>query len=96
MVARCVKIVLYSPQQGILVYPKSSKSESFLATRGKSQNTPRESEKWRTCTARIFDSGESVRAEGLSIDPASLYGAFEQVADGREARKENALRCPCC
>jgi len=33
-----------------LVYPKSFKSEPFLATLGKSQNTPRESEKWRRCT----------------------------------------------
>ena len=28
----------------------------------------------------IFDSGEKVAAEGLSIDPASLYSAFEHVA----------------
>jgi hypothetical protein len=36
--------------QGFLVYPKSPKSEPFLAILGKSQNTPRESEKWRRCT----------------------------------------------
>ena len=43
----------------------------------------------------IFESGETGAAEALSIDPASLYGAFEQVKDGREARKENAIGCPC-
>jgi hypothetical protein len=32
------------------VYPKSSKSEPILAILGKTQNAPRESEKWRTCT----------------------------------------------
>ena len=37
-------------EQGFLVYPKSAKSEPFLAILGKSQNTPRESEKWHTCT----------------------------------------------
>jgi hypothetical protein len=39
----------------------------------------------------IFDSGEKVAAEGLSIDPASLYGAFEQVRDGR---KQKGKRSP--
>jgi hypothetical protein len=34
----------------------------------------------------IFDSGEKVAAEGLSIDPASLYSAFEQVRDGRKKK----------
>jgi predicted transposase YbfD/YdcC len=34
----------------------------------------------------IFDGGEKVAAEGLSIDPASLYGAFEQVTDGRKKK----------
>jgi hypothetical protein len=33
-----------------LVYPKSAKSEPFLAILGKTQNAPRESEKWRRCT----------------------------------------------
>src|SRR5260370_19202466 len=32
----------------------------------------------------IFDSGEKGAAEALTIDPASLYGAFEQVTDGRK------------
>ena len=32
----------------------------------------------------IFESGETGTAEALSIDPASLYGAFEQVRDGRK------------
>ena len=31
----------------------------------------------------IFESGEKVAAEGLDIEPASLYCAFEQVTDGR-------------
>lgn len=31
----------------------------------------------------IFDSRETAAGEGLSIDPASLYRAFEQVRDGR-------------
>jgi hypothetical protein len=31
----------------------------------------------------IFESGETGGTEGLSIDPASLYRAFEQVRDGR-------------
>ena len=34
----------------------------------------------------IFDGGEKVAAEGLTIDPASLYCAFEQVADGRKKK----------
>jgi len=33
---------------------------------------------------RIFDGGQTAAAEALSIDPASLYGAFEQVTDGRK------------
>jgi hypothetical protein len=32
----------------------------------------------------IFESGEKVAAEGLGIEPASLYCAFEQVTDGRK------------
>src|SRR5438270_2019168 len=31
----------------------------------------------------IFESGDTGGAETLSSDPASLYGAFEQVRDGR-------------
>ena len=34
----------------------------------------------------IFESGEKVAAEGLTIDPASLYCAFEQVAAGRKKK----------
>jgi hypothetical protein len=34
----------------------------------------------------IFESGEKVAAEALPIDPASLYRAFEQVADGRKKK----------
>ena len=34
----------------------------------------------------IFDAGEKVAAEGLSVDPASLYCAFEQVTDGRKKK----------
>ncbi|MDQ6660105.1 MAG: transposase family protein, partial [Chloroflexota bacterium] len=34
----------------------------------------------------IFEGAEKVAAEGLSIDPASLYCAFEQVTDGRKAK----------
>jgi len=34
----------------------------------------------------IFDGGEPGAAEGLSIDPASLYCAFEQVRDGRKKK----------
>jgi hypothetical protein len=31
----------------------------------------------------ICENGDEGAAEALSIDPASLYGAFEQVRDGR-------------
>lgn len=34
----------------------------------------------------IFESVEKEAVEGLSIDPASLYRAFEQVKDGRKAK----------
>ena len=34
----------------------------------------------------IFESGEREAAEGLSIDPASLYRAFEHVTDGRKQK----------
>ena len=34
----------------------------------------------------IFESGEPEAAEGLSIDPASLYRAFEQVTHGRKKK----------
>jgi hypothetical protein len=34
----------------------------------------------------IFESGEPGVAEGLSIDPASLYRAVEQVTDGRKKK----------
>lgn len=34
----------------------------------------------------IFETGEEAAAAGLSIDPASLYRAFEQVIDGRKAK----------
>src|SRR5438445_795494 len=34
----------------------------------------------------IFESGEPGAADGLSIDPASLYRAFEQVMDGKTLR----------
>ncbi len=34
----------------------------------------------------IFDEAEKEAAKGLSIDPASLYSAFEQVTDGRKER----------
>jgi predicted transposase YbfD/YdcC len=34
----------------------------------------------------IFEPGEAGAAEGLSIDPASLYRAFEQVRDGRNKK----------
>src|SRR5260221_14102109 len=34
----------------------------------------------------ILASAEEVAAEALTIDPASLYSAFEQVADGRKKR----------
>ena len=34
----------------------------------------------------IFDDAEKVREEGLNIDAASLYSAFEQVKDGRKKR----------
>jgi predicted transposase YbfD/YdcC len=34
----------------------------------------------------IFESGETGAAQGLSIDPASLYRAFEQVRDGRKQK----------
>lgn len=34
----------------------------------------------------IFESGEPGAFEGLSIDPASLYRAFEQVTDGRKKK----------
>ena len=34
----------------------------------------------------IFEIGEKVVAEGLNIDPASLYCAFEHVTDGRKKK----------
>jgi len=34
----------------------------------------------------IFESGETGAAEALSIDPASLYRAFEHVTDGRKKK----------
>ena len=34
----------------------------------------------------MFDSVEKVAVEGLMIDPASLYSAFEQVRDGRNKK----------
>ena len=34
----------------------------------------------------IFEGVEKESVEGLSIDPASLYRAFEQVRDGRKAK----------
>src|SRR5437588_10762964 len=34
----------------------------------------------------IFECGETETAEALRIDPASLYSAFEQVADGRKKK----------
>jgi len=34
----------------------------------------------------IFESGDDGAAEGLTIDPASLYCAFEQVTDGRKKK----------
>ena len=34
----------------------------------------------------IFETGEEGAPAGLSIDPASLYHAFEQVTDGRKAK----------
>ncbi len=34
----------------------------------------------------IFASAEEMAAEALTIDPASLYSAFEQVADGRKKK----------
>src|SRR5260370_42072321 len=34
----------------------------------------------------IFESGQKVAVEALTIDPASLYCAFEQVADGRKQK----------
>lgn len=34
----------------------------------------------------IVDPGEQIKPEGLPIDAASLYRAFEQVKDGRQAR----------
>jgi len=34
----------------------------------------------------IFESGQKVAVEALTIDPASLYCAFEQVADGRKKK----------
>jgi DDE_Tnp_1-associated len=34
----------------------------------------------------IFENGDEGAAEALSIDPASLYSAFEQVRDGRKRK----------
>jgi len=34
----------------------------------------------------IFELGDKVAPEALSIDPASLYSAFEQVGDGRKRK----------
>ncbi|SRR6266849_4045938 len=34
----------------------------------------------------IVDGGEKAAAEALTMDPASLYGAFEHVTDGRKQK----------
>jgi len=34
----------------------------------------------------IFESGEPEVAQGLTIDPTSLYSAFAQVTDGRKKK----------
>jgi len=34
----------------------------------------------------IFETSEKARGAGLKIDPASLYHAFEQIADGRKRK----------
>jgi len=34
----------------------------------------------------IVEDGEKVAAEALTIDPASLYSAFEPVRDGRKQK----------
>ena len=39
----------------------------------------------------IFESGDTVVAEALTIDPASLYRAFEQVTDGRKKKGKRYL-----
>jgi hypothetical protein len=39
----------------------------------------------------IFESGDKGAAEALTIDPASLYSAFEQV---RDRRKKKGKRYP--
>jgi DDE family transposase len=39
----------------------------------------------------IVESGDTVVAEALTIDPASLYRAFEQVTDGRKKKGKRYL-----
>ncbi len=39
----------------------------------------------------IFESGDDGAAEGLTIDPASLYCAFEQVTDGCKKKGKRSL-----
>ncbi|HEY6411543.1 MAG TPA: hypothetical protein VIY29_29145, partial [Ktedonobacteraceae bacterium] len=53
-----------------------------------------ESEKWRTCSARIFESGDDEAVEALTIDPASLYSAFEQVTEGRNLKTSRLIAAP--
>ena len=74
-----------------MVYPKSAKREPFPARIGKSQKHSYESEKCRTCSARIFESGDDGAVEALTIDPASLYSAFEQVIDGRNLKTSRLI-----
>ena len=40
----------------------------------------------------MFESVEKTVAQGLIIDPDSLYSAFEQVTDGR---KKSGMACIC-
>jgi hypothetical protein len=57
--------------QGFLVYPKSSKNQPFLAILGKSENTPKKARNGIMYLS-IFESGQKVAVEALTIDPASL------------------------
>jgi predicted transposase YbfD/YdcC len=79
-------LILREPiSQGFFKVPKRRQKEPFSARIGKLQISY-ESEKWLKMNLTIFDSVQQSTPLPLSIDPSSLYSAFEQVKDGRKRR----------
>ena len=74
-------VVILSGLFGIPESPEREKKKSFLARRGDIPKSLRKRE-MTEMKRSIFDEGEQVGQGSLSIDPASLYRAFEQVKDG--------------